>query len=442
MKNWKSNSNRALTIIAICLLLGAIIYQKVGYRENTFVLLQGVFPAAGSYETSSGKYPAYRVFDSHQVPVGYVVMAESTGYGGPMTVLVGINPEGEIIKTEIVKNHETPLYLEMVISRGFLDGFIGKTISDPLMLNEDIDGVSGATVSAKGIASAVRKGVRQIGVQEFGLEENNGEGIQWGAEEFILLALFLIILISIKLKLAKLRFVILAFSVFFLGFRLGASINLGNIASLISGNLPSFAEWPFWFFLVVGTLLLILVSGRNLYCSWLCPFGAVQEGIHRALCLMRYGIPQTYLVHAGKLRLTLTWIALMIAFICLNPSIAGYEPFSAFFGGQANTGQWLIMGLVLFMSIFANRIWCRFFCPTGAVMDLVASIKGVLAGNLGKKVSREIPAENKINTVDENQVKGDDDITREENPQKLFLWVLMGFIVLIVFTLFKNAGIL
>lgn len=439
MKNKRTKFKPIVILVAICLLVEAIIYQRADSRQSTLVMLQEVFPVAVSYETCGGKYPAYRLYDSHQRPVGYVVMAKSSGYGGPMTVLVGINPEGKIIKTAIIQNYETPLYFEMVIREGFLDNFTGKSFSDQFTLGEDLDGVSGATVSAKGIASAVRKAAKQIGVQAFGMEESNREPIEWGVDEVILIILLCVTLLSMKLKLAKFRFVIMAFSVFFLGFKLGASINVGNIASLVSGNVPSFIEWPFWFLLVVGTLFLILVTGRNFYCSWLCPFGAVQEGIYRALSLMKINMPPIFLFYARELRLTLTWAALMVAFIFVNPSIASYEPFSAFFSGQGNMGQWLLMGLVLFLSIFFNRIWCRLFCPTGAVMDLVASVKGAFIRKLGRK---DNPSAGMISRIYSTSVSDEYETAGKENPQTIFPWVFAGFIVLIIFTLCGNAGIL
>ncbi|HHW07176.1 MAG TPA: 4Fe-4S binding protein, partial [Clostridia bacterium] len=375
----ESRRTRLFTWAAIGLLLATMVYQGMGSRQNTLDMLQGMFPAATSYQTAGGKYPAYRVYDGRQELVGYAVLAEASGYGGPLAVLVGIDAAGTVIGTEIIRHRETPLYLEMVMEQDFLAGFRGKSFADPLLPGRDLDGVSGATVSAKGIAAAVRKAVRQVGMAEFGLDPVEREPVEWGAQEFLLLALFAVVLGGVRFNLTKLRGPVMAFSVFYLGFKLGASINLGNIASLMSGNVPSFAEWPFWYLLVVGTLLLILVSGRNFYCAWLCPFGAVQEGIHKALCLWRYQVPRRYLANARRLRLILTWLALVVAFLCVNPSVAGYEPFTAFFSGRAQGGQWLLMGLVLFLSLFFNRLWCRFFCPTGAVMDLAAAVKGKLA---------------------------------------------------------------
>lgn len=159
------------------------------------------------------------------------------------------------------------------------------------------------------------------------MAEKKLEEIELGLGEIVLLILFGVTFFSVWKKWYKLRPVVLAFSVFLLGFRLNSSINLGDFASLISGNFSSFQERLFWFLLIIGTFLLILIVGRNLYCIWLCPFGAIQEGINKSLGLVKFQIFRKFLVHANRIRLILIWIAFIIAFLFVNPSIAGYELF-------------------------------------------------------------------------------------------------------------------
>src|SRR5690606_42017769 len=83
-----------IILVALVLLWAGIVHQRLGSREHTLVLLQEVFPAAVSYQPAGGKYPAYRVLDEQQRPVGYAVLAQASGYGGPLTVLVGLDAGG------------------------------------------------------------------------------------------------------------------------------------------------------------------------------------------------------------------------------------------------------------------------------------------------------------------------------------------------------------
>jgi Na+-translocating ferredoxin:NAD+ oxidoreductase RnfG subunit len=41
--------------------------------------------------------------------------------------------------------------------RRFITQFIGKTKEDPLMINQDIDGITGATISSWSVATASKK---------------------------------------------------------------------------------------------------------------------------------------------------------------------------------------------------------------------------------------------------------------------------------------------
>lgn len=169
MKKAKFNySPNLVKIVAFIMLLVVLIYQRFDGQQNTLDVLKKVLPDTISYESSEGKYPAYRAFNENKVLIGYGVITNASGYGGPITILSGIDPKGSLVKIEITENHETPLYLNKVIEHGFLDKFTGKSTTDPVKLGEDLDAISGATVSSEGITSAVRKAVNQVGVHELG----------------------------------------------------------------------------------------------------------------------------------------------------------------------------------------------------------------------------------------------------------------------------------
>ncbi len=448
MNNLKKNHNRIIIIIAILLLVIALGYQLFEGQQDIVKQLNEVIPDAASYEEISGKYEAYKVFDGKEKFIGYAAKASASGYGGPIIVMVGIDPEGHILKTEIIDHYETPWFLERVIDHGFLEAFKGKMVSDSFEVGHDLDGVSGATLSSEGIANAVRKAAYQVGVSEFALPVQEQHRSLISVESIILLGLFAAIFIGIGLKLNWIRPIVLVTSVFVLGFWLNSPIALGNLASLFSGNAPSFMERSFWYLLIAGTLLITLILGRNIYCYWLCPFGAVQEGLHRVLPIFRYKTSPKLEKLAQKMRWVLIWLALMTAFILGNPSMASFEPFSAFFKAQANMGQWIIMILVLIIAVPVYRFWCRYFCPVGAVLDLVASFKRLFAekvsvtekfnirpkpeGCMGSGTCKECVV-NCHQTQNKNQ---------PEEKQSFFMTVLGVVFILILYTLILNVGLL
>lgn len=443
MKLRRINLRVIIISAAIILLLGAIFYQKIGAQQDTLNLLINISPDVVSYESIRGKYPSYKLYDPNKNLLGYGVISKASGYGGPITVLTGVDPKGHIIKIKILDNYETPYYYQRLANHGYFDKFINKHVSEKLEVGKELDAISGATVTAEGISIAVRKATNQIGVQEFQMQDQSFSKIGIGLSEVILIFLFIVIIFSKLKKTNKLRTYILIFSVLFLGFKLNAAINLGNFASLISGNAPSFFERPFWYFLIIGTILLLLITGKNYYCTWLCPFGAVQEGINKSLGLIKIPVPRKFSINAKRIRLTLTWIALMVGFLYVNPSISSYEPFSAFFAGQANIGQWLIMGLTLLLSIFVYRFWCRFFCPAGAILDLIASTKR----NIKKMNFNIIKTQKDSNCNSCPHSRSCKDMTSRVSEAELkynnfFIIVIVSYVFLIIFTLMINIGVI
>jgi Na+-translocating ferredoxin:NAD+ oxidoreductase RnfG subunit len=87
--------------------------------------------------------------------VGYATVMEVVGKERPITFLIGIQPNGEIKGVEVLVYRE---------SRGaevrhprFMAQFVGKKIDNPLRLGDDVESISGATLSARAAAYAVRK---------------------------------------------------------------------------------------------------------------------------------------------------------------------------------------------------------------------------------------------------------------------------------------------
>lgn len=365
---------KSLALLALILLIAR---QNMGRQPDILDRLNQVLPGTTTYEKAAGKhivYKAYRESGSDKEFLGYGAVAGASGYAGPITVLVGISPEAKITDTVVIENFETPLFWQKVMAHNYLGVFKGMPVTAPIIPEEDIDIVTGATYSTVGIANAVRKAAHWTGESEWGIEAAAEGQTVFTAKVFGLLALYLLVFLAIWRKIPKLRVVTLGLSVIFLGFWQKYPLTFANFTTLFSGNIPSFYENAFWHLLVVGVLLGVLLTGKNFYCSHICPFGAVQEGTHK-LAGFNVQPPPEQVRKARQLRLPLAWIAFMVALLFHNHSIASFEPFSALFQLQGNQGQWFLMPLVLFVGIFVYRFWCRFFCPVGAVLDLTASIK-------------------------------------------------------------------
>jgi electron transport complex protein RnfG len=86
--------------------------------------------------------------------VGYAFVLKSKGYNF-ITMAVGVDAEGKVTGIKVITNEETPsLGRPAAENPAFLGEFTGKG-PEQLRLREDIDGVTGATYTSRGITNGV-----------------------------------------------------------------------------------------------------------------------------------------------------------------------------------------------------------------------------------------------------------------------------------------------
>lgn len=374
-----------LIILALITLLLASIYQHFSNKEDILSLLQQGEPAATEFKEISGVYKTYELWDEHGNFLSYGVIASASGYGGPITVLTFVDQEGLISNALLLEDSETPLYLKRVLAAGYPENLRGKIISEPLENQQGIDAISGATRTVEGIILAVEKGMYQIGQNQLGLSIPNLNTFYFQWQDGLVILLLVTAICAATFKKRKLRPWILVAAVFILGFMENNSLTIGNYMSILTLKMPTFFERPIWYVMVVGILFVTLFWGRNIYCSWLCPFGAVQEGIYKSLNLVDYKPNPKVIRISRKSQWFFLWLAALLALVFNNPGIASFEPFAVFFNGDGNSSQWIMMGLILLFAIFLLRFWCRLFCPVGTFLDFTALCKGKFRRFLTKK---------------------------------------------------------
>ena len=97
--------------------------------------------------------------------VGYAVSVTSAeGYDGNVTLSIGVNTEGVINGISFTELHETPGKGMLCGEPAFMDQFAGK-VADKLMLGEDVDGITGVTITSKAVVNAVNAGLDFINTQ-------------------------------------------------------------------------------------------------------------------------------------------------------------------------------------------------------------------------------------------------------------------------------------
>lgn len=87
--------------------------------------------------------------------VAVALDGKGAGFGGDISVMVGITPEGTLTGIAIMKQSETPGIGSKVLDPAFTNQFHGKALDEATR----VDGVSGASFSTKGTFAAVQQAV-------------------------------------------------------------------------------------------------------------------------------------------------------------------------------------------------------------------------------------------------------------------------------------------
>ena len=109
---------------------------------------------------------AYEV-QSGGAPAGYALKVVASGSQGNIEMMVGVDAEGTVTGVSIVKNSETSGIGSKVMNNenGVLDQFIGKSAADgTLTVGKNVDAISGATVSSRGVTTGVNAALAVAGV--------------------------------------------------------------------------------------------------------------------------------------------------------------------------------------------------------------------------------------------------------------------------------------
>lgn len=356
-----------------------VIAWIVGYLTagtDVLPLVQDVLPGATSIKPVNDLFVGY---DADGNLVGYAGDGSAPGYGGPVVVLVGVDPAGNILNVIVVEERESPGFFRLVKNSDLLPNYATMPITSPLQLGEDLDAVTGATVSAEGIASAVRTAVRNIAADGLSAPlPPEKRPVQIGWPELILLLLFTSGYVGHKLRggpwKQRVRWGTLIAGMIFLGFVYTAPLTITMIISLLSGYWPDWRTNLYWYLLIGGILFVTTVDAKNPYCSWFCPFGAFQECVASVSRAKRYR-PRDLNVPLKWVQRGLALTAVILGLALRRPGVASYEPFATLFDFRGTIVQWVFLIVVVFASLITYRPFCNYLCPIDPVVDIIAATR-------------------------------------------------------------------
>lgn len=306
-----------------------------------------------------------------------VLAKDVQGYGGPVPLKIHIDKDGRLTAIEAEPNAESPSFFDR--AKELFSRWQGKTIDEAMA--EDVDAVSGATFSSKAIIRNVQRGLayaKQHGLADGGkgAQEESAErtvATGWTLGSIVaLIAVLLGAVVPLFTNNRRLHLVQLVVNVVVLGLWTGTFVSYTLFLRLFAGDvsLSAIGTLAAPLLMLIVALLYPLAGRSGHYCAHVCPFGSAQE-LAGKLSRRKLRITPRMLRVLTALR-NLLWgvlMALLLTGTCT--AWIDYELFTAFIYSSASV--WVIVLAVLFLvlSVWVPRPYCRFVCPTGALMKSV-----------------------------------------------------------------------
>ncbi len=369
---------RSLIFSGIILLLAAA--SLAGRARSSRDLEPHIFDVFGeniSIEESDG---IFRVYDSEKRLLGWAAAGSASGYGGPLTIISGIDTAGTIIGSSIVDHKETPVFFMKIKPDDFFNSISTKHFSEAKFNYEEVDGVTGASRSVEALEGSIKDAVSKIAFKEFNtVLEKKDISYKFGIPEAVILLLFIAGILCHYLKRPvndRLRWVSQITGLLVIGFWENSPITISKITTILSGYIPDLHTNLRWYLLLSGFALTAIVYGKNIYCTHVCPFGAAQRCVG-IIGGARIKVSSAISGFAVKVRNALVFSAIIAALIITQPTSAGFEPFAALFALKGTTSQWILLSIVIISSLFIKTPWCNYFCPVRSCESFLLTARGL-----------------------------------------------------------------
>ena len=320
------------------------------------------------------------------------------GYGGPVPLKIHIK-DGRVAAVEAEPNAESPDFFNR--AKELLNHWQGKSVDEALA--EKVDAVSGATFSSKAIIANMQRGlayakqhgqwgedgsVGALGTSASPIEGGSAGALETSAPPIVgssvgahgtsipsivaLIAVLLGAVVPLFYNNRRLHLVQLAVNVVVLGLWTGTFVSYTLFLRIFSGgvSLSAIGAFAAPLLMLIVALIYPLAGRSGHYCANICPFGSAQE-LAGKLSRRKLRITPRVLKLLSVLR-NLLWgvlMALLLTGTCT--AWIDYELFTAFLYSSASVWVTVLAALFLVLSVWVPRPYCRFVCPTGALVKSV-----------------------------------------------------------------------
>ncbi|MGE0919402.1 FMN-binding protein [Trichlorobacter lovleyi] len=368
--------NRLVTIVAIVVALMSYVFYFFDPASKIDESFIKKFEEISSYRKINTDPIVYEVVLGNGEP-GYVVFSSEYGYQSEIILAILINKTGQIVNVKTYSERETRGFYQRLYNNGFFEkNFHGLAINNGFSIHTNVDAVSGATISSGAVSKAIHEGSAFVGKKYLDIDVVNPYGsIRFGILEIAIITMFIFVLIAYLTKNKHLRTLTLVYSFTLMGIKFMAFISYSTFISFITFNFPSVFENLSWYLLFFGSVALVMSTGKNLYCAYICPFGAMQQMVFQFAKLPSFKVSENIQKYIKVLPVFIAWFAFVVTMLSKDISAVNYEPFALIFGRTGLGIQWILLPITVFMSFVIMRYYCRYGCPVGLIWNILLKVR-------------------------------------------------------------------
>lgn len=154
-----------------------------------------------------------------------------------------------------------------------------------------------------------------------------------------------------------------------LGFVCGHLLSQASIIGWSAYSIP-WNSAPGLVLLCLTAFVIPVFSKHQTYCQHVCPFGAIQQLTRRKMTF-RIRINKSVRGILQFIPVLLLAVSIFVGFRLIEFNLASVEPFDAF---QIRVAGWVSISIFLFGLIASTTVpmaYCRYGCPTGALLKFL-----------------------------------------------------------------------
>lgn len=299
------------------------------------------------------------------------------GYKGPSDTLMILDADGsKVVAIQLRKSYDTKDYVGYVTGDNyFMTLFNNMTVEKLGALDFEqakVEGVSGATETSWAVAEGLKRRAQVLAAKPVMAGWPAKFAVRLKPADWGLLAVlaFSLVMTFTSLRGQRwARWLHHALLIGYAGLYCGAMLSQGLFAGWALHGIP-WQSAPVLVLLVAFALALPMFTRRQFYCHHYCPHGALQQVLAHRLKWQLH-VPHRLGLGLEKVPWLLLVFVLVAVMLGWKVNLNALEPFDAWLIRVAGWGTVVVAVAGLVASLFVPMAYCRYGCPTGALLKFV-----------------------------------------------------------------------